>query len=151
MTIQESKVVTHRTFLNFSIGNSSESYDAYDLIGQKIFDVIDHFKHDEKVDLYQEENYQFGYGVLIVSDKPTIRKIIKTMIRESTKFVDYVESYIRESDSIEDEDDKEDFLYEKWKEQENSFISVFSPTAVVDIKEDIAASRTFLESMKELI
>lgn len=151
MTIQESKVVTHRTFLNFSIGNSSESYDAYDLIGQKIFDVIDHFKHDEKVDLYQEENYQFGYGVLIVSDKPTIRKIIKTMIRESTKFVDYVESYIRESDSIEDEDDKEDFLYKKWKEQENSFISMFSHTAVVDIKEDIAASRIFLESMKELL
>lgn len=151
MTIQESKVVTHRTFLNFSIGNSSESYDAYDLIGQKVFDVIDHFEHDEKVDLYQEANYQFGHGVFIVSDKATIRKIIKTVVRETTKFVDYVESYIRESDSIEDEEDKNDFLYEKWKEQENSFLSTFSYYPVAEIKEDIAASRKFLESMKELI
>ena len=151
MTIQESKVVTHRTFLNFSIGNSSESYDAYDLIGQKIFDAIDHFEHDEKVDLYQEANYQFGHGVFIVSDKATIRKIIKTMISESSKFVDYVEKYIYESDSIEDEDDKEDFLYEKWKEMENSFLSTFSYNAVAEIKEDIAASRKYLESMKELL
>lgn len=151
MKIQESKVVTHRTFLNFSIGNSSESYDAYDLIGQKVFDAIEHFEHDEKVDLYQESNYQFGHGVYIVSDKATIRKIINTMVREATEFVDYVENYIRESDSIEDEDDKDDFLYAKWKEKENSFISTFNYYPVAEIKEDIAASRKFLEGMKGLL
>ena len=147
----ESKVINNRTFLNFSIGNSSESYDAYDLIGQKVFDVINHFEHDEKVDLYQEANYQFGHGVYIVADKATIREIVKTMISESSKFVDYVENYIRESDSIEDEDDKDDFLYEKWKVMENSFLSTFSYNAVDEIKEDIAASRVFLESMKGLL
>lgn len=151
MTIQESKVISNRTFLSFSIGNSSESYDAYDLIGQKVFDAIDHFEQDEKVNWYKEENYQFGHGLSIVSDKATIRKIIKTMIRETTKFVDYVESYIRESDSIEDEDDKDDFLYEKWKGEESSFLSTFSYNAVDEIKEDITASRKYLESMKELI
>lgn len=147
----ESKVINNRTFLSFSIGNSSETYDAYDLIGQKIFDVAEQFQHDEKVDWYNEENYQFGYGLSVVSDKVTIRKIIKTMIQETTKFVDYVENYIRESESIEDEDDKEDFLYEKWKVMQDSFISTFSYTAVDEIKEDIAASRVFLESMKELL
>lgn len=147
----ESKVISNRTFLSFSIGNSSESYDAYDLIGQKIFDAVEHFKHDEKVNWFNEENYQFGHGLSIVSDKETIREIVNTMISESSKFVDYVENYIRESDSIEDEDDKEDFLYEKWKEMENSFLSTFSYNAVAEIKEDIDASRKYLEGLKELL
>lgn len=142
----------NQVFFEPTMGNDKESHNADTVFGQKFYNLCVEAAEAFKVTYYKEQNYQFATGFVFVGSQNDISRVVYLLLGQLQKFINQVDDIYRNGMAISDEDDRLDYLHQKFKIEMGSdnFSSSFEYDNLSEIKLGIDEGRAWLEKLGSL-
>lgn len=103
-----------QVLIDIEIGNDKSSYQADDIIGQKLHDVCNELYRSYEITHFHECNYQFGTGFIIVANKSVIIDFVTQVIAKLNMFLDQVKTAMKIVNAQTDYEGKLDIAWEQF-------------------------------------